>query len=163
MTFLSQIMIFVFYLEQFHFFYNGKNFMLETKLVTANIEVLEKQEEIGAGKNSITKKSTGDCCLLVFAIHSLSGNHYNNLCFPLPLRNHLFTTFHKKLPTKSTAITILVPRDSRFSRELPTFDWSNICTKLLYFFSKKTPSILKNLEKFSFLNRSTFFSSFRRQ
>jgi len=26
-----------------------KTFILETKLVTANIEVLEKQEEIGAG------------------------------------------------------------------------------------------------------------------
>ena len=44
-----------------------KTFILETKLVTANIEVLEKQEEIGAGESGITKKSTGGCCLLFFA------------------------------------------------------------------------------------------------
>jgi len=42
-------MIFVFYWNNNTFFYNGKNFILEKKLVTANIEVLEKQDKIGAG------------------------------------------------------------------------------------------------------------------
>ena len=116
-----------------------KTFILETKLVTPNIEVLEKQEEIGAGESSITKKSTGDCCLLVFAIHPLSGNYYNNLCFSLPLRNHSITTLHKKLPTKPTTITFLAPRDSRFSWKLSTFDRCNICSKLCFTFLQKRP------------------------
>jgi hypothetical protein len=46
-TFMSQIVVFVFHLEQFPLM--EKTFISETKLETANIEVLEKQEEIGTG------------------------------------------------------------------------------------------------------------------
>jgi hypothetical protein len=138
---MSQIMIFMFYLGQLCFYdIMEKTFILETKLETNISKSSRNKRKEKLNKVALIKKPV-DFCLLVFAIPPLSGNHYNNLCFSLSFGYPSITPFHQKLSTKSTAITILVPRDSWFSRELPTFDWSNICPNLCSTSFQKRPQV----------------------